>query len=332
MRKHFSLSLYLSSALVATLIGGCASVDTHLPSPGTAQMTQETRTQEQEAFKRFRTMLTRLDNIGAQIKRSNAPLCEKTAYDLGVMTHRKKSYPKALREAAARFMDAGDEPKVLLVRENSVAARAGVKIGDVFLDDKGKVGSDHRKDPVRVGDVLHVRRDGKALDLVVDQAAPEICDYDINLNFSTAINAFANGRSITVTAAMMDFAIKDEELALVLGHELAHNTMHHVRKAVVNTILSGFATRYTRPFEAEADYVGLYYTTRAGYDIDGVEEFWRRLGVQSPKTVVRAKSHPSTPARLLSIRLTAEEIADKKSKNEPLVPNFKPGKEPQKKS
>ena len=97
--------------------------------------------------------------------------------------------------------------------------------------------------------------------------------------------------------------------------------MSHIRKGIQNRILSGFATRTTRPFEAEADYVGLYYMARAGYATQDVEMFWQRLGVQNPKNIMRAKSHPITPSRLLSIRLTAKEIEAKQQAGEPLVPN-----------
>jgi len=127
----------------------------------------------------------------------------------------------------------------------------------------------------------------------------------------------------------MEFANRDEELALVVGHELAHNTMGHIRKSIQNYILlSGFATRYTRPFESEADYVGLYYMARAEYSMDGVEKFWRRLGVKNPKSIVRAKTHPITPGRLLSIRAAAEEIQSKKQEGTDLIPNYIKGEGP----
>ena len=128
-----------------------------------------------------------------------------------------------------------------------------------------------------------------------------------------------------MTAGMMNFVKDDDELALIIGHELGHNTMGHIRKVVTNLILSAGGTRYTRPFESESDYVGMYYMVRAGYDPTNVEDVWRRLAVTNPKSVVRAKTHPTFPNRYLRIAATRDEINNKKAAGEPLLPNFKTG-------
>jgi len=103
--------------------------------------------------------------------------------------------------------------------------------------------------------------------------------------------------------------------------------MGHIRKIVSNIILSLGGTRYTRPFESEADYVGLYYMARAGYSLEKVEEVWRRLALTNPKSVARAKTHPTYPNRYLRIAATRDEIETKKAKGEILLPNFKTGAE-----
>ena len=98
---------------------------------------------------------------------------------------------------------------------------------------------------------------------------------------------------------MIRFAQKDEELGLVIAHELGHNIMDHVSKLRSNSILGTIvdlaaayygvntqgifgqvgATMYSQEFEAEADYVGIYYMERAGYSIDNVANFWRNMAV-----------------------------------------------------
>jgi len=148
------------------------------------------------------------------------------------------------------------------------------------------------------------------------------CDYKPRLISSTAINAYADGRNITFTTAMMEFTQSENELAMIIGHELAHNTMGHIRKVIGNYIFSLGATRYTRPFESEADYVGLYYLARAGYSTEGVEDFWQRLAKVSPKSINRAKTHPTFPDRYLRIKAARKEILAKQEAGVPLYPNF----------
>ena len=303
----------------------CATVDTHLPVPSTTQLDVETETQETQAFARYLKMRKRLDKVSATIMKANAELCRKTRTDFGIITHTRKSYSKHLRDAAERRLGAGDTHTVLFVRDRSPASGAGIELGDVIIGNKDEPISARDKS-LADADALHIRRLGK--DMQIEMKAETHCDYGVALKMSGAVNAYANGKSIVVTTAMMDFAASDDELALVVGHELAHNTMKHIRKAIWNAVVSGFATRTTRPFESEADYVGLYYMARAGYTLDGVEDFWRRLGVQNPKSIVRAKTHPVTPERLLAIHMAAEEIKTKQAAGEELVPNYKPGKMP----
>ena len=150
----------------------------------------------------------------------------------------------------------------------------------------------------------------------------QACNYNLRLTNSTAINAYADGRNLTITTGMMDFAESDSELALIVGHELAHNTMGHIRKSITNFIVSFGGTRYTRPFESEADYVGLYYLTRAGYSPQGVEAFWQRLATLAPRSINRAKTHPTFPDRYLRIQAAREEVLAKQKNGTPLIPNF----------
>ncbi|MCF6220375.1 MAG: M48 family metallopeptidase [Robiginitomaculum sp.] len=325
MKKWDMMLRALMVFCVGLVLTACATVETRLPVPSASQLELEATNQETEAFARYLKMRERLDKISAPVLAANAELCTKTRADFGIVTHTKKSYPKHLRDAAARRLAVGDTHTVLLVRRGSAAHKAGIKRGDVLIGDKGKPVSTYDKS-LKSADSLHIRRAGK--DINVSLNADPACDYAVVLRMSGAVNAYANGRAVIVTTAMMDFAVSDDELALIVGHELAHNTMRHVPKAVWNTIISGLATRTTRPFESEADYVGLYYMARAGYNLDGVEDFWRRLGVQYPKSIVREKTHPVTPRRLLAIRMAVAEVEAKRAAGAELVPNYLPGKEP----
>lgn len=182
--------------------------------------------------------------------------------------------------------------------------------------------------------------------------ADEPCLYDVRVDENQKqINAFADGKNIIVTQAMMNFIESDEELAVILGHELAHNMMQHidaqktnlVTGALLGSVLdavaksqgvntgSGFskmgtqvgALRYSKAFEAEADYVGLYITARAGFNINNAAHFWRRMSVRNPDAIYIASTHPSNPERFIALSKTEGEIKYKQKQGMALVPDTK---------
>jgi predicted Zn-dependent protease len=157
---------------------------------------------------------------------------------------------------------------------------------------------------------------------------------------SPEINAAADGRVLAITSGLFDLTKSDDELALILGHELAHNVLGHLKATPVAarksggildafmraTIGTAVAGTVTPPFsianEKEADYAGLYFMARAGYDITAAESFWRRLNETTRATSV-AKTHPSGPERLKAIEATVAEIKAKQKAKKPLEPNLK---------
>jgi len=168
------------------------------------------------------------------------------------------------------------------------------------------------------------------------------CNYQWAVVDTNAVNAAADGRNIYVFSSLLDIVDSDDELAFVLGHELAHNVMRHHDKrtnnavvgAVVGVALSGIVgydvTRsaasfggrmYSKQFEAEADYVGTYFTALAGYDYRNTASFMRRMGARSPASISHGESHPPTAERFVAIQAAADEVAGKLSRGEPLVPN-----------
>jgi predicted Zn-dependent protease len=79
---------------------------------------------------------------------------------------------------------------------------------------------------------------------------------------------------------------------------------------------------YSVAFEQEADYVGLYFMTRAGYDSAGAENFWRRMAAENPRNVTAARTHPTTPERFLALAATRDEIAEKQANGLALTPDL----------
>jgi predicted Zn-dependent protease len=177
------------------------------------------------------------------------------------------------------------------------------------------------------------------------------CYYYFSLSRDTDLNAHADGKTIVMYTGMMRFLRDDDEVGIVLAHELAHNLMGHVDAtqnnvmagAVVGALLDTVAASqgvrtggdlmstganmgllsYSVEFEQEADYVGMYIAARAGYDIRKAPELWRRMTLENPKGIFRETTHPSNPRRAATLQKTIQEIEYKRKHRIPLVPDFK---------
>jgi hypothetical protein len=174
--------------------------------------------------------------------------------------------------------------------------------------------------------VFTITRSGDRQDIAV---RPEIaCAYGYYVVFDDALNAYADGRDIAIHQGMMRFALDDTELATVVSHELAHNLMGHIEAKMANAaggllldlLLAGAgvntqgafskvaASAYSEGFEAEADHVGLYIMTLAGYEIDDAPYFWRRMAIEHPTGIDFGGLHPTTPERFLGLERAVAEI------------------------
>jgi hypothetical protein len=212
----------------------------------------------------------------------------------------------------------GPEPHVLGVVPDSPAARAGLLAGDVVktVDTKPvkkRVFLDvlrGRNERVELG----VERGGETLQLSVD--APMGCAIPSRFAFGRQINAFAMSwgllTGIYFYAGFLDFLPGDDELAIVVGHELAHMILGHTG-----------ARRTFERFEAEADYLGLYLAARAGYEVSNAPAVWDAMARENPYSFVDwgFYSHPTSAARSVELAAVLAEIEAKRASGAALDPN-----------
>ncbi len=187
-------------------------------------------------------------------------------------------------------------------------------------------------------------------------ANPASCIYDIQITEpkpgeKDTLNAYADGKKIVLTSAMVRFARDDAELAFIMAHEYAHNFMRHVaagkRNMTIGTLLGvaaeigarsagfdaggqlakmgamGGRLYYSPEFEHEADYLALYLLARAGYDYKNTPNFWRRMSKENPKSIYLRSTHPSNAERFVVMNKTIAEINKKRANNQPLIPQLK---------
>ena len=278
----------------------------------------------------------RLLRVGYPIISSATPLCdEHVKASIGVWFANKYVFPKDYIEAASSKFKLDEGLKVLYIIPNSPADTAGLQLGDVLISingdeaPKGKNAVEklqkQLKDQLTVDNVntFSISRTGNIFSTSLTPI--EVCDYPIVLDESDAVNAYADGSKIAITKGMLRFAENDQELALVISHELAHNAMGHIKAkmgnyalgSIVDIIAAAYgvntqstfgkmaAKAYSQEFEAEADYVGLYMMAMSGLEIDNAANFWRRMAAEHPGSIKSdyGSSHPSTPERFIGFYL-----------------------------
>lgn len=340
----------------ALIVTGCAGPVTKRSDVSSQLVENERQIQRDLAFNQWVDANQRLSRIGFPIARDNVELCaEDVKQSIGaIITNKYFSGNAEIENLLARNLGLGEELEVVSVVPGSPADAAGLLPGDVIKSINGNAAPRGRMAPEQYSALLPeflddesnstftIARAGEQLDIEVEPTP--ICAPTMLVlmdSGSAPPNAFTDGESIFFNMSMMDFA-SDCELAIVLGHELAHYTMDHIDKKQLNAVgglivdilfaglginTQGAATElasgaYSQEFESEADYVGLYMTYRAGYPIEDAELFWRKMGVKLGNIDNTGGSHPSSPERFIALGSTKQEIFSKEAKGLPLVPNI----------
>ncbi len=279
----------------------------------------------------------------------NMELCDRfTQYSTGLWLSREENVSFSLFR---RSRIIGVDPFIWGVANGSPAEAAGLKPMDKVISiDNVEVlrsrkankqlvtATDKFEDHERIRPInLRVQREGQTFDFEITPV--KTCRSTVFVEGSSAINAYASGRDIAIYTGLLEFVESEEELQYVIAHELAHNMLKHVEKAVMRGVAGGaldlllaakgfwsrgffsaFSVRaYSKRFEVEADYISLYLLAIADIDYLGVEDMWRRFATEHARLGWNM-THPAPPLRLLQMRSTIEEIDRKKKNGEPLLP------------
>jgi hypothetical protein len=271
----------------------------------------------------------RVGLVAYRLALAGSPLCPERYPLTGLLFHHLAEYDPADRPLMIQRYRLDRGPGILAVLADTPAARAGLVAGDVLLAVNGRplpTGASVAAEPKREkwrrladeteGELetalrqgpadLRVLREGREFPLRLGSISA--CLGRVRLARSTQVNAFATGRTVVMTLAMLDFLENDDELAVVLGHELAHNIFHHPAMRSEEGILRGLGIKASAMWKREeaADRFGLRLMAAAGYDLDSAIPFWRRYLGKYDWFPQIFRSHPSLGARE---RIAAEEIA-----------------------
>jgi predicted Zn-dependent protease len=157
--------------------------------------------------------------------------------------------------------------------------------------------------------------------------------WEVNLIDSEQLNAFCmpGGKIMFYTGLIRKLNLSDEEIAVVMGHEIAHALREHSREQVsqaaaaqtaigIGTQLLGLgsgatqvtgaayealvASRFSRAHETEADRIGLELMARAGYNPQAGVSLWQKMGSAGSGggTPDFLSTHPSDSSRVQQIQ------------------------------
>ncbi len=332
--KTIVVKIILSIIFAAfLLVNGCASTKT-----GPPLSKDELRKLEEE-----------IETLATEIYINDSVMVWKVGFNvLSIMPEgvfKKRAVIGALiidnTEDIARFykLPTEDGCVVIGIMDGYIADLAGIRQGDIIKEIDGKKikGSRHVTFKAGKSSTVIVERSGTRFSFNVKPN--EIPYVRIRLKQTGKINAYAKFTGIQFTTGMVHFVEDDDELAIIMGHELAHLTLKHLPKNITMAALCGTLGGLTGPFapwttqalyapysrknEREADYIGLIYAHNAGYDIEKGAVLWKRFALEIPKSRSKSflRSHPASPERILRVRKVVELIKSGKNPLEELILN-----------
>ena len=161
--------------------------------------------------------------------------------------------------------------------------------------------------------------------------------WEVNLIDSPQINAFCmpGGKIAFFTGILDKLKLTDDEVAMIMGHEMAHALREHARERMGKTAatrgaieigsaifglgnggryLAGMGgqlltLKFGRDDESEADLVGMELAARAGYDPHAGVTLWQKMAVASKNAPPQfISTHPSGPTRIRDIEVNLPKV------------------------
>jgi len=166
--------------------------------------------------------------------------------------------------------------------------------------------------------------------------------WEVNLLGSTQINAFCmpGGKIAFFSGILTKLELTDDEVAMVMGHEIAHALREHARecmgKSMATTglsrlggaLIAGFlgidarvtdavaqqgaqllSLKFSREDESEADLVGMELAARAGYNPRAGVSLWQKMSAANKGAPPQwLSTHPSGSTRIKDIEANLPKV------------------------
>ncbi len=166
--------------------------------------------------------------------------------------------------------------------------------------------------------------------------------WEVNLLGSTQINAFCmpGGKIAFYSGILTKLELTDDEVAMVMGHEIAHALREHARERMGKSmatnglsrlggaLIAGFlgidarvtdavaqqgaqllSLKFSREDESEADLVGMELAARAGYNPRAGVSLWQKMSAANKGAPPQwLSTHPSGNTRIKDIEANLPKV------------------------
>jgi predicted Zn-dependent protease len=176
-------------------------------------------------------------------------------------------------------------------------------------------------------------------------------NWEVIVVKTPAINALCmpGGKIVVFTGILDALRLTDDELAMVIGHEMAHALREHARARAAKTTLTNVTTlaiglviggnvgelarqgggllslKFNRDDERDADLIGMEIAARAGYDPQAGITLWKKMAQAAGSALPPFLStHPSSEDRERRMRAAMKDVAglyEKGKLGRPAPPN-----------
>ncbi len=161
--------------------------------------------------------------------------------------------------------------------------------------------------------------------------------WEVNLLGSNQINAFCmpGGKIAFYTGILQTLKLTDDEVGMVMGHEIAHALREHARERMGKNAATGIGAgllsqvlglgdlgqtvtnygaqlltlRFSREDETEADLVGMELAARAGFDPRAGVSLWKKMSAANKSAPPQwLSTHPSGSSRIAEIEANLPQV------------------------
>lgn len=167
-------------------------------------------------------------------------------------------------------------------------------------------------------------------------------NWQMNVFRGDELNAWAmpGGKMAMYTGMVERLKLTDDEIAVVIGHEMTHALLEHGKKAIGGQVLTGLggsilagasgvdanivglgtdllaSKPFSRHQESEADAGGVRLMAQAGYNPEAAISVWEKMSkLEGSSSIAILSTHPANQTRINAIRRMLPELMPIYQKN-----------------